>query len=197
MPLELPSPTAGGSTNYGSSFLPAVYQGTRIGSNGVPLANATVSNLNNPRATPAAQRAQLDFMQSLNRAALENDPSAAGVEGMIQSYELGFRMQSALPRLMDLNNEPQRTRQMYGIGQTATENFGRQCLLARRFVEAGVRFVEVCQGGWDHHTNLRDNLARNCLAIDKPVAALLADLKGRGLLDETLVMWAGGFWETG
>jgi hypothetical protein len=183
----------GGSTNYGSSFLPAVYQGTRIGYANLPLANAVISNLSNPRATPAAQRAQLDFLQGLNRGALENDPSSAGVEGMIQSYELGFRMQDALPRLLDLGNESQATRQLYGIGQTSTDNFGQQCLLARRLVEGGVRFVEVCHGGWDQHRNLREDHARNCLAIDKPMAGLLRDLKARGLLEDTLVMWGGEF----
>jgi hypothetical protein len=191
-----PPGSNGGSTNYGSSFLPAIYQGTRIGTTGQSIANATVSNLNNPRATAGTQRSQLDFMQSLNRSALESDPTDASVEGMIQSYELGFRMQGALPRLLDINNESQAARQLYGVGQTATDNFGRQCLLARRFVEAGVRFVEICQGGWDHHTNLRDNMVRNCTAIDKPIAALLTDLKSRGLLDDTLVMWGGEFGRT-
>ena len=182
----------GGSVNYGSSFLPAIYQGTRIGFNGQPIAAAVVSNLNNPRPQ-AAQRSQLDFVQQLNRTALENDPSHAGVEGMIQSYELAFRMQNTLPGLMDLGNEARSVRNLYGIDSAATDNFGRQCLLARRFVEAGVRFVEVCHGGWDQHQNLRQDHARNALAIDKPIAGLLADLKSRGLLQDTLVMWGGEF----
>jgi hypothetical protein len=185
----------GGSVNYGSSFLPAVYQGTRIGSNGQPIANATVNNLRSPRPA-SAQRLHLDYIQSLHRNALDTDASAASVEGMIQSYELGYRMQDTLPRLMDIASEPASVRQRYGIGTAATENFGRQCLLARRFLEAGVRFVEICQGGWDHHTNLRENMARNCTAIDRPIAGLLADLKSRGLLDDTLVIWGGEFGRT-
>jgi hypothetical protein len=197
-----PTGANGGSANYGSCFLPAIYQGTRIGAGGFGGGGgpggggtATVSNLRSPRPA-AAQRAQIDFIQSLNQNALENDPTAAGVEGMIQSYELGYRMQDGLPRLLDINNEPQSVRQRYGIGTTATENFGRQCLLARRFVEAGVRFVEISLGGWDHHQNLRDNMVRNCGAIDKPIAGLLADLKSRGMLDDTLVIWGGEFGRT-
>ncbi len=185
----------GGPVNYGSSFLPAVYQGTRVGSNGQPIANAAVSNVRRPRPA-SAQRLQLDYIQSLNRNALEADPSAAAVEGMIQSYELGYRMQDTLPRLMDIANEPAAVLQRYGIGTAATENFGRQCLLARRFIEAGVRFVEICQGGWDHHTNLRENMVRSCTAIDKPIAGLLGDLKARGLLADTLVLWGGEFGRT-
>jgi len=186
----------GGSINYGSSFLPAIYQGTRIGVSGRPVSEAVVSNLNNPRRTdPAANttRLQLDFLQQLNRTALEGDTSNAGVEGMIQSYELAFRMQGALPRLMDLTQESRAVRNLYGIDDSATDDFGRQCLLARRFVEAGVRFVEVCHGGWDQHQNLRQDHARNALAIDRPIAGLLTDLKTRGLLDDTLVMWGGEF----
>jgi hypothetical protein len=190
-----PAFSNGGPTNYGSSFLPAVYQGTRIGANGQPIANAVISNVRSPHPA-GAQQLQLDYIQSLNQNALEADPSSAVVEGMIQSYELGHRMQDSLPRLMDIGNEPLSVRQRYGIGTAATENFGRQCLLARRLVEAGVRFVEICQGGWDHHTNLRENMARNCTAIDKPIAGLLADLKARGLLDETLVIWGGEFGRT-
>jgi hypothetical protein len=185
----------GGPVNYGSSFLPAVYQGARIGANGQPIANAVVSNVRSPHPA-GAQRLQIDLIQELNRNTLERDPSAADVEGMIQSYELGYRMQDTLPRVMDIANEPAAVRQLYGIGTAATENFGRQCLLARRFLEAGVRFVEICQGGWDHHFNLRGDMVRNCAAIDRPIAGLLADLKARGMLDDTLVIWGGEFGRT-
>lgn len=188
----------GGPTNYGSSFLPAVYQGTRIGGGGFgrQFSEGSISNLSNPRQSTSSQRMQLNFLQQLNRNALETDPANQGVEGMIQSYELAFRMQDSLPRLMDINAESQATRRLYGIGQTATESFGRQCLLARRFVEAGVRFVEITHGGWDQHRNLREDHGRHALAVDKPIAGLLADLKARGLLQDTLVMWSGEFGRT-
>jgi hypothetical protein len=197
-----PPNSNGGPANYGSSFLPAVYQGTRIGGGGFGGGGfgggggtATVSNVRSPR-TAAAQRTQLDYIQQLNQNALDADPAAATVEGMIQSYELGYRMQDALPRVLDVANESAAVRQRYGIGTQATENFGRQCLMARRLVEAGVRFVEISSGGWDHHTNLRDNMVRNCGAIDKPIAGLLGDLKSRGMLDDTLVIWGGEFGRT-
>jgi hypothetical protein len=186
----------GGPANYGSSFLPAVYQGTRIGFNNRPIADAQVSNLKNASRPADAQRLQLDLVQALNRSALDRDEVSPGIEGVIQSYDLAFRMQGELPKVMDLENESAATKQLYGVGDQATDNFGRQCLLARRLVEAGVRFVEVCHGGWDQHRNLREDHARNCLATDKPIAGLLKDLKGRGLLKDTLVIWGGEFGRT-
>src|SRR5207253_6162298 len=137
-------------------------QGTPVGGGFRPLAGpgpgrgggANVSNIRNPRQSPDAQRQQLDFIQSLNREALERDPHHEGVEGAIGAFELAFRMQKDLPKLMDLANETAATKALYGIGEQTTENFGRQCLLARRFVEAGVRFVEITSGQWDHHRDL-------------------------------------------
>jgi hypothetical protein len=155
-----------------------------------------VSNIRNPRQSSGAQRAQLDFIQSLNREALARDPHHAGIEGAIQSLELAFRMQNDLPRVMDLSSESAATRALYGIGEQTTENFGRQCLLARRFVEAGVRFVEVTSGQWDHHQNLRTALANKAQSVDRPIAGLLRDLKARGLLEDTLVLWGGEFGRT-
>src|SRR5205823_3028170 len=148
----------GGPANYGSSFLPAVYQGTKIGANRGPFpgpgGDATqMSNLKNPRRSASAQRVQLDFLQSLNRAAIDNGGDAPAIEGVIESYELAFRMQAELPKLMDLSGETKETRDLYGVGGQGTDAFGKQCLLARKFVEAGVRFVEVTAGGWDHHQN--------------------------------------------
>ncbi len=134
----------GGPTNYGSAFLPASCQGTPIGTSFRPFSSANVSNIKNPRQSTPAQRVQLDFIQSLNRENLESDPHNPGVEGAIESFELAFRMQKDLPKLMDLSTETAATKTLYGVGSTATDNFGRQCLLARRCVEAGVRFVEVC-----------------------------------------------------
>ncbi|HEY2787091.1 MAG TPA: DUF1501 domain-containing protein [Fimbriiglobus sp.] len=186
----------GGPANYGSSFLPAIYQGTRIGGNGRFGSNAQVSNLQNPAQSTAAQRKQLDFVQRLNREKLARDGANPGVEGLIESYELAFRMQAEFPKVTDISKESKATLDAYGIGTAETENFGRQCLLARKLVEAGVRFVEVTHGGWDQHRNLRADLTRNCTAVDKPVAGLLADLKSRGMLNDTLVIWGGEFGRT-
>jgi hypothetical protein len=191
------------TANYASAFLPAVYQGTPIrgfgpGPGAVPGGGAGggVSNLRNPSQSEGAQRRQLDFIQALNQGVLEREPGDPGVEGAIRSFELAFRMQRDLPMVMDLSRESAATRALYGIGEQATETFGRQCLLARRLVEAGVRFVEITSGGWDHHANLRTALANKARSIDKPIAGLLGDLRARGLLDETLVLWGGEFGRT-
>jgi hypothetical protein len=191
-----PPAKLGGPANFGSSFLPAVYQGTPIGTPNRPIASASVSNIRNPKQTAPAQRLQLDFIQALNRQDLERDAHNPGIDGAIESFELAFRMQGELPKLMDLAGESKATQTLYGIGETATENFGRECLLARRCVEAGVRFVEVTHPAWDHHTNLQQDLPRNCVAVDKPIAGLLKDLKSRGLLKDTLVIWGGEFGRT-
>jgi hypothetical protein len=194
----------GGPANYGSAFLPAVYQGTPIRTGfgggfgrrpGGP-GGGGVSNIRNPSQAADAQRMQLDFVRSLNNEALRRDPHDAGVEGAIESLELAFRMQRDMPRVLDIANESAATRALYGIGDQATDAFGRQCLLARRFVEAGVRFIEVTSGQWDHHQNLRTNLRNKATSIDKPVAGLLRDLKARGLLNDTLVLWGGEFGRT-
>ena len=196
----------GGPSNYGSAFLPAVYQGTPIrtgfgGFGGGPGGGGggqtpTVSNIRNPRQPTDAQRVQLDLIQSINREALDRDPFNTGVEGAIESFELAFRMQKDMPKVLDIANESAATRALYGIGEQATEGFGRQCLLARRFVEAGVRFVEITSGQWDHHNNLKTNLTNKATSIDKPIAGLLHDLKVRGLLKDTLVLWGGEFGRT-
>jgi hypothetical protein len=120
----------------------------------------------------------------------------AQLEGLIESYELAFRMQSSVPELVDLRDEPQAVLDRYGIGQQATDGFGKQCLLARRLAEAGVRFIELTHRGWDQHNNLKSRLEANCLATDQPIAALLADLKQRDLLRDTLLVWSGEFGRT-
>jgi hypothetical protein len=189
----------GGPTNYGSGFLPAVYQGTPIGGGGFgPRAGGpmTVSNLKNPKLSTNSQRTQLDFIQELNKSALERDPANPAVEGAIESFELAFRMQADLPKLMDTSTESRETQKRYGIGEGDSDRFGRQCLLARRLVEAGVRFVEVTSPGWDHHRNLKESLANKASSTDKPIAGLLADLKSKGLLKDTLVIWGGEFGRT-
>ena len=186
----------GGPQNYGSAFLPAVFQGTRIGAEFQPVANSQVGNIRNTRLSKDAQRLQLDLVQSLNRDLLEREHVHPGVEGVIESYELAFRMQGSLPEVMDLSRESDATKALYGIDEQETGDFGRQCLLARRFVEAGVRFVEVSYGDWDQHRNLKADHSRHALAIDKPISGLLTDLRKRGLLEDTLVLWGGEFGRT-
>jgi hypothetical protein len=198
----------GGPANYGSAFLPAVYQGTPIrtgfggglGGGGAGRLGAGggggVSNIRNPNQSAADQRTQLDLIQSLNREALEREPHNPDVEGAIESFELAFRMQKDLPKVMDIANESPATKALYGIGEQTTDGFGRQCLLARRFVEAGVRFVEITSGQWDHHQNLKVALGNKAQSVDKPIAGLLKDLKARGLLKDTLVLWGGEFGRT-
>lgn len=206
-----PAGNNGGPVNYGSSFLPAVYQGTKIGRGGPGFGGGTgaqqVPNLKNPKQTPEQQRVELDFLQSLNQNALDAGGANPGIEGLIGSYELAFRMQAEMPKLMDLSKETAQTQKLYGIegggaaggfgpGGGGPAGFGRQCLLARRFLEAGVRFVEVTMGGWDHHRDLKNALTNSCTAIDKPIAGLLQDLKQRDMLKDTLVIWGGEFGRT-
>ncbi len=196
------SAPSGGSRTYGSAFLPAIYGGTKVGRGGrVPRfargANAqSVPDIKNQKLTDSQQRTQLDFIQQLNREKLRRDKQNPGVEGVIESYELAFRMQDAMPELMDTSGESEQTLARYGADGGPTENFGKQCLLARRFVEAGVRFVEVTHGGWDQHTNLTTALGERAEGCDKPIAGLLADLRQRDMLKDTLVIWGGEFGRT-
>jgi hypothetical protein len=187
----------GGVLNYGNAFLPAVYQGTAIGTAGTPAANAQLRNIANARLSPDRQRLQLDLLQAMNRDELEKTNRDDRIEGVIQSYELAFRMQTSLPALTDLSCESRATRALYGIGEPVTDDFGRQCLMARRLAEAGVRFVQVSHSfKWDQHGNLKQGHEQNAREVDRPIAALLTDLKVRGLLDDTLVLWGGEFGRT-
>jgi hypothetical protein len=189
-PVGIPAP------NFGSAFLPATFQGTPIDSTRRGK-GVGVANIANPRLSAQLQRKELDLIASLNRARLERDKVNPGLEGVIESYELAFRMEGALPKVMDLSEESKETLSTYGIDEKSTEIFGRQCLLARRFAEAGVRFIEIGSGfRWDHHTNLRNGLVASCHAIDKPIAGLLQDLKQRNLLKDTLLVWGGEFGRT-
>jgi hypothetical protein len=191
-----PTGRNGGAQNYGSAFLPAACQATRIGSEGQPIAQARLGNIRNPRLGQATQRLQLDLVQSMNRDLLERERVHPGVEGVIESYELAFRMQGKLPEVLDLAGESPTTQRLYGLDDPATGDFGRQCLLARRLVEAGVRFVELTHGDWDQHRGLKAGHARNARAVDRPIAGLLTDLHARGMLGETLVLWGGEFGRT-
>ena len=181
-----PSPNFGGAVNYGSAFLPAHFQGTRITDTGF---------LPNIRAAAATdlQRKQLDLIQAMNHEYAAKPGAPDPVEGVIASYELGFRMQGKVPELLDISKEPQHIRDLYGIQDGPAGSFARQCLMARRLSEAGVRFVEITQGGWDHHNNLHKGLIDRTHSVDQPTAALLTDLEQRGLLDETLVLFGSEF----
>jgi hypothetical protein len=181
-----PPPNFGGTANYGSAFLPAHFQGTKINDNGY------VPNLK-PQSIGTLQRKQIDLLQAMNRGYAAQAGAPNELDGVIQSYELAFRMQERVPELLDISREPERVLDAYGVKRGPEGSFARQCVMARRLSEAGVRFVEVCQPGWDHHSNLHQGLIRNCAATDQPTAALLADLAQRGLLDETLVLFGSEF----
>ena len=191
-----PPSRLGGAQNYGSSFLPAVYQGTAIGRSRQRLRDAKIANIVNRHLPGDLQRKQIDLLQAMNRELHASNRSNSQIEGVIESYELAFRMQSAVPKLMDVSDEPKATLEAYGIGAGPTDDFGRQCLLARRFAEEGVRFIELTHEGWDQHNGLNARLTANCGATDQPMAALLADLKQRDLLKDTLVIWGGEFGRT-
>jgi hypothetical protein len=187
----------GGVQNYGSAFLPAVHQATAIGSAETPISKARVANLSNGRLDRRAQQQQLELIQSLNRAQLEEVESDRGIEGLIASYELAFRMQSVIPRILGLEDETAATLELYGINRQPTDNFGRQCLLARKFAEAGARYIQVSTDyTWDHHTNNNAGLIKECGQVDRPIAGLLTDLHQRGLLEDTLVIWGAEFGRT-
>ena len=187
----------GGMDCFGAGFLPASYQGTLFRQGGTPVADIEPREVD-----PALQRGKLDLLRSLNQGALERLGQVSELEAMISNYELAFRMQSEVPELLDLAGETATTKAMYGLDEADTEEFGRQCLVARRLVERGVRFVELLtprrqgQDRWDQHHKLEEGHRINARAVDKPIAGLLADLKGRGLLDETLVLWGGEFGRT-
>ncbi len=185
----------GGPRNYGSAFLPAAHQATTIGSSG-KLGSGKIENLSTGESL-TAQRKQLDLLQSLNRNHLNRSVQDEQIEGAIESFELAFRMQQTAPDVLDLSQEPKSIQDLYGVDKKETSNFAKQCILARRCAEAGVRYIQVSTGNvWDQHGGLRNGHTRNSLAVDQPIAALLADLKARGLLDDTLVVWGGEFGRT-
>ncbi len=188
---------------YASACLPPIFAGTPIGVNGEDMSRATISNIEGDHLPMALKRRQLDLIQSMNRDHLAQRQDDERLEGVIQTMELGFRMQSVAPELLDLSKESKSTLDRYCVGKSyevgtcKPSDFGRQCLLARRFCEAGVRFIELNHGSWDQHTDHRRDLAANCASTDAPIAALLEDLEQRGLLDDTLVVWGGEFGRPG
>ncbi|MEX2168539.1 MAG: DUF1501 domain-containing protein [Pirellulales bacterium] len=186
----------GTERNYGSGFLPAIHQGTPIQEVSSDPNRPAIRNLIDAGTSPSLQRRRLDLIQAMNRhklARLEHDQQ---MEGVIESFELAFRMQTQTPKLVDLSTESKSVMELYGIGEEPTDRFGRQCLLARRFAEAGVRFVQVSLDGWDHHGGIATGLPSMLKISDKPIAGLLTDLNSRGLLEDTLVLWSGEFGRT-
>ncbi len=187
----------GGIDNFGSGFLPAAYQGTVFGPGHKPIAD-----LHPPHALPAHQQSvKRQLLEVLDRRASERWEHPDPLEATIANYELAFRMQTAVPELLDLSRETVLTQRLYGLDEPRTAVFGRQCLIARRLIERGVRFVEllcpnVGHDRWDQHSNLKKGHEDNAVAVDKPIAGLLRDLKQRGLLETTLVLWAGEFGRT-
>jgi hypothetical protein len=195
-----PSAGNGGARNYGNAFLPAIYQGTPVGRAGGPASDATIRNLAPGLSTSATQE-HFELLRELNAEQLKAKPGDAELEAVAASYELAWRMQKNAPDVMDIAKETKETHKLYGIGTKETDNFGKQCLMARRLSEAGVRFVQVTYGdnsanpAWDQHSNLPKH-GEHARAVDKPIAGLIADLKRRGLLEDTIVWWGGEFGRT-
>jgi len=196
-----PSSGNGGARNYGNAFLPAVYQGTALGRAGAPASEATIRNLGNPKISTDEARRRFDLLREINAQQLRVNAGDTEFEAVAESYELAWRMQSNAPDVLDLSKESAATKQMYGIGEKNTDNYGKQCLLARRLCEAGVRYIQVTYGdssanpAWDQHSNMPKH-GDHAKAVDKPIAGLLADLKQRGLLEDTIVWWGGEFGRT-
>lgn len=183
--------TSGGSSNWSSGFLPSTYRGVVFRSSGDPVLYLS----NPPGVTREMQRASLDTLKDLNEEHF-NETGDLEIASRISSYELAFRMQMAAPELLDFSKESPETLDMYGVNQDPTRQFATNCLLARRMVERGVRFIMINHASWDDHTDLNRKLKKNCDIADKPTGALIQDLKQRGLLDSTLVVWAGEFGRT-
>ena len=191
-----------GTHNYGSAFLPATYQGTAFGrttGRGRPDDGAQAQFMNLRPADPYSllQRTELDWIQAENRRHLKRANDNPQLEARIESFELAFRMQARAPQIADISGETKETLSLYGIGKQPTDNFGRMCRLARRFAEPGVRFIQASHSyKWDQHSKIKLRHANNAREVDQPIAALLKDLKRRGLLDDTLVLWASEFGRT-
>jgi Protein of unknown function (DUF1501) len=191
-----PTLSHGAENNFSSAFLPAIYQGTPVGNAGTPSDKAKIPFITGDTPTQL-QRMEIDFFNRMNRERLQVTGPDNGLEGRIDSFELAFRMQATAPQLQDLSNETPLTQKLYGLDDPATANYGRQCLMARRFAEAGVRFIQISHSyKWDQHGNLRKDHAKNAREVDRPIAGLLYDLKQRGLLEDTLVWWGGEFGRT-
>jgi hypothetical protein len=179
----------GGAANWSNGFLPAHYQGTPLRPTGSPILDLTPP----PGVTRETQRKNLDLLGELNRRHLEQHPRQQELAARMRNYELAFQMQGEVPGLVDLSGETQATQAGYGLGEPLTREFGRRCLLARRLIEQGVRFVQIYAAGWDSHDYIENAHSKRIQAVDQPIAALISDLKQRGLLESTLVVWTGEF----
>ncbi|MEQ9409642.1 MAG: DUF1501 domain-containing protein [Fuerstiella sp.] len=195
-----PTLAHGGVNNWGAAFLPAYCQGTPIGNASLAASEAKVKHIRNGRLSPEQQRRQLDLISAMNRDHLQSAGAHQALEGRLNSFELAYRMQATMPEVQDLSQETETTQKLYGMDDAVTEDFGRQCLMARRFLERGVRFVQVTHSDsevqWDQHSNLYHGHTKNAAEVDKPIAGFLSDLKARGLLEDTLVLWGGEFGRT-
>ncbi len=186
----------GGANNFSSAFLPAAHQGTPLGYGDADAKDARFPFIGDGRNRQDLQRLELDMLGDLSAEHRERVGYESELESRISTFELAFRMQAAAPQVQDISAETPATRRLYGLDDPITENFGLQCLMARRFCERGVRFVQCNSNGWDHHSHLKKEVTEKCAETDKPIAGLLTDLKSRGLLDETLVIWGGEFGRT-
>ncbi|MBX3112699.1 MAG: DUF1501 domain-containing protein [Fimbriimonadaceae bacterium] len=192
-----PTLSHGGVNNWSSAFLPAYTQGTPVGNASIPAGNAKIPFIQNKETPRAAQQLEIELLQKLSQEQLRHLGPDPALEGRLTSFELAFRMQMAAPELQEITGESEETKRLYGIDEPKTKNFGHQCLLARRFSEKGVRFVQVTHSyKWDQHTDLRRDHASNAMEVDKPIAGLITDLKARGMLQDTLVMISGEFGRT-
>ncbi|MEE2615397.1 MAG: DUF1501 domain-containing protein [Verrucomicrobiota bacterium] len=196
-----PSSSKGGPRNYSNAFLPSIYQGTAIGKAGQPASKARLRNVENTVVSRAEQERRFNLLQDLNSVHLAERAKDDQLDAVVESFELAWRMQMNAPKSFDLAGESEATKRLYGIGEKHTDDFGKQCLMARRMAESGVRYIQVNYADestnprWDQHSNMPKHMD-HARATDKPVAGLLADLKNRGLLDETLVWWGGEFGRT-
>ncbi|MCA9007013.1 MAG: DUF1501 domain-containing protein, partial [Planctomycetaceae bacterium] len=195
-----PTLAHGGVKNWSSAFLPATYQGTPLGNAAVAAKQAQIEYIKNDFLSRKVQRKQVDFLNDLNRMHQEETGPNQILNDRIGSFELAFRMQEEVPEIQDISGETEATMKMYGLDEEKTADFGRQCLMARRFAERGVRFIQVSHSDqkvqWDQHGNLLEGHGKNAKEVDKPIAGLLKDLKQRGLLNDTLVIWGGEFGRT-
>jgi hypothetical protein len=195
-----PTLAHGGVNNWGAAFLPTYCQGTPIGNASLPASQATVNHIVPRRRSLVDQRSQMDLLARMNDEYARANPLDASLSGRLESFELAYRMQSSMPEIQDISGESEATLRLYGIDDPITENFGRQCLMARRFLERGVRFVQVTHSDsevqWDQHSDLYQGHTKNAAEVDKPIAGFLTDLAASGLLEDTLVLWGGEFGRT-
>lgn len=195
-----PTLAHGGVNNWGSAFLPAWCQGTPLGNASISAEQAVVRHIKNTSTPASLQRLQLDLAADLNQRHLQEAGVNPALEARIESFELAFRMQGSMPEIQDISGETGATKKLYGLDDPVTANFGRQCLMARRFAERGVRFIQVTHSDgfvqWDQHGDLLKGHTKNAAEVDRPIAGLLRDLRARGLLDDTLVLWGGEFGRT-